>query len=337
MRFEALPVAVDLPGRLGAEVAAFVESEAGWQVVTPGGGLRPVLELRARPAGDACVVVVEGAPDAVTVHDALAAGALDVVGWPDDRIRLLEAPARIRRRAVAAGGPPVLRVAGCAGGVGTSTVALAIGGLLAWSGKRAVVVGADDLLTLCGLAPWEGPGAHDLAALEPADAAAELPGVARRIAAVPGLSVLGSGGPRGPWDGHPVGQIEGSPGLSHPLGEVVRPHGWLVDAVVVDAGVSRTGQAADLLCARPDAGMRLLVAAAAAVEAPGVPMSVPMALVGDGPVPDRVVARLLGHEPLVRLPSSARVARAGLTGRVPAGLPGRWLTPLRTALQGIAR
>ena len=315
MRFEALPVAVDLPGRLGAEVATFVESEAGWQVVTPGGGLRPVLELRARPAGDACVVVVEGVPDADTVHDALAAGALDVVGWPADRIRLLEAPSRIRRRAAAAGGPPVLRVAGCAGGVGTSTVALAIGGLLAWSGKRAVVVGADDLLTLCGLAPWDGPGERDLAALEPADAAAELPGVARPIAAVPGLSVLGGG------------DLSDRP-------EVVRVQGWPVDAVVVDAGVSRTGEGADLLCARPDAGLRLLLAALAADGASG---GVPFALVGDGEVPDRVVARLLGHRPLVRLPASARVARAGMAGRVPAGLPGRWLTPLQTALRGVAR
>jgi hypothetical protein len=38
-------------------------------------------------------------------------------------------------------------------------VTLAIGALLALSGSRPLVVGDEDLLRLCGLDPWRGPGA----------------------------------------------------------------------------------------------------------------------------------------------------------------------------------
>ena len=143
---------VDLPGRLGEEVAAFVEGEAGWQVVGAGGPLAPVLELCSQPrAGQACVVVREGPVEAEAVRRALLDGALDVIAWPHDRGRLLEAPLRVHATRRTGAGPPVLRIAGCAGGVGTSTVALALGGLLAWSGRPAVVVGDEDMLRLCGL------------------------------------------------------------------------------------------------------------------------------------------------------------------------------------------
>jgi hypothetical protein len=300
-------VVVDLPGRLGDEVAAFVEGEAGWQVVSPATGdvpLQPVLELCAAPrAGRACVVVREGPVDAEAVRGALLDGALDVIGWPHDRARLLEAPLRVHATRRAGGGPRVLRVAGCGGGVGTSTLALAIGGLLAWSGKDVVVAGQEDLLRLCGLAPWAGP--DELGAGASPGAGAEVTALARPVPGVEGLSVL-PGGPDA----------------------AASTAGWPVDGVVVDLRAPRHLAGADLVCARPDATL-------AAVE--GLPGDLPVVIAGDGPLDQAAVRRRLGRAPIAWLPASARVARAGVAGRVPAGLPGTWLKALRTGMRRVGR
>lgn len=299
-RLEHLPVAVDLPdGVLADEVVAFVETEGGWQVVRRDGPLTPVLVIAAAPlAGTPCVVVADGRPGQDVVRAALSAGALDVVAWPDDRGRLLEAPLRIRPEAGAVRRAAVLRVAGAAGGTGTSTVALALGGLLAWSGRRVVVVGDDDLLRLAGLGAWAGPGARELAALSAADAAAELDVLARAVPGAHGLRVLGRGGDAGAVD------VDGG--------------GWGCDAVVVDG---RTwSEHAHLVVARPDVALRSV--------RPGTRVLVN----GDGPLAPNSVRRLLAGTPAARLPASARVARAGLAGRVPSGLPGTWLRTLRAAL-----
>jgi hypothetical protein len=296
-----LPVAVVLPGRLGEEVAAWVEA-AGWQVVGLEAGIAPQLVLAAGPVpGRPTAVVVEGEATAAQVRAALQAGAVEVVGWPSDREALLAVPdalGRVRGPAVGAG-PRRLAVGGRAGGVGTSTVALALGGLLAWSGRRTLVVGDADLLVLCGADPWTGPGAAELALLAPVDAAAELPGLARPVRGVPGLAVLG-GGAEG------VGSVAG----------------WPVDAVVLD--VRADGRAADLRCARPDVHLGR--------EGDGAPVL----LVGDGPLDAAGVrAALDGDAPIGRLPASARGARAGAAGRVPAGLPGSWLATLRAVVGGL--
>lgn len=298
--FRDLPVTVALDEALAQEVTAYVEGEAGWQVVAEGGPLRPVLALTARPLpGQSCVVVVAGVPSADLLRGALLAGALDVVGWPLDRARLLEAPLRAVTARPADGATAVLRVAGAAGGTGTSTVALALAGLLAWEGRRTLVTGDDDLLRLCGLGPWDGPGAAEVAALDAADARAEIPALARPVAGVPGLAALG--GADAGWA----------------VGDGVRS--WPADAVVVDLRCRRAG--ADLVVARPDAGLRALTG-----------VRDPVVLVGDGPLDARGVRRLLGGAPLAWLAASARVARAGVAGRVPSGLPGRWLQELGSAL-----
>ncbi|MDQ3538164.1 MAG: hypothetical protein M3415_05145, partial [Actinomycetota bacterium] len=166
-RLEDLPVCVELPGALGEEVAAYVEGEAGWQVVGNDGPLMPVLTVAAslRP-GVATVVVTDGPPDQAAVHNALLGGALDVVAWPRERARLLEAPLRIRATAAGRNAPAVCRVAGAGGGAGTSTIALTVAALAGWAGRRALVVGGDDLLALAGMPPWPGPGAAELAVLD---------------------------------------------------------------------------------------------------------------------------------------------------------------------------
>lgn len=298
-----LPVSIDLEGTLGQEVAAYVETEAGWQVVADGGPPRPVLALADRPrTGEPCVVVVAGTPGHAETRAALLAGALDVVGWPADCARLLEAPLRVRAAERPAGDAAALRVGGAAGGTGTSTVALALAGLLAWRGTRTIVTGDDDLLGLCGLAPWRGPGSREVALLDPLDARREVAALARPVAGVDGLAALGGGG-----------------------AAAAQPDGWPADTVVVD--VRAAGRAyADVLVARPDAGLRAVA---------GAP--VPVVLVGEGPLDARGVRRVLERPPLVWLPASARVARAGVAGRVPSSLPGRWLAALDGVLDGLRR
>ncbi|MGH8930066.1 MAG: hypothetical protein ACRDZO_05365 [Egibacteraceae bacterium] len=307
MRLQDLPVVVDLPGRLGEEVSAFVEIEAGWQVVGAGGALgalEPVLELTGAPrVGRPFVVIKEGGVGAEEVRAALLDGALDVISWPEDRARLLEAPLRIHATHRQAAGPSVLRVAGAGGGVGTSTISLAIGGLLAWSGKKTVVVGDEDLLRLCGLGPWAGPGSEELASRGVGDP--ELFALARPLPAVEGLSILGGGG-----------------------SAVRSTVGWPADAVVVDLRAPRHLAGVDVLCARPDSGIAILEAA---------PKDVPVIVVGDGPLDQLAVRRRLGRAPIAWLPRSARVARAGLAGTVPSGLPGSWLKILRTGLNRVWR
>lgn len=299
-----LPVTVDLHGALAQEVVAYVEGEAGWQVVADAGPPRPVLALADRPlAGRPCVVVVDGRPDADQTRAALLAGALDVVGWPDDRARLLEVPLRVLAARPAGGTTAVLRVGGAAGGVGTSTVALALAGLLAWSGRRTAVAGDDDLLRLCGLGPWRGPGVAEVAALHATDARREVVELARPVAGVPGLCALGGAGA-----GWTVDQA-GPAGAGS----------WPMDAVVVDLRDRPIG--ADLVVARPDAGLRSIAGT-----------HTPVVLVGEGPLDARGVRRVIGRPPLLWLPASARVARAGLAGRVPSALPGRWLAAVRAAM-----
>jgi hypothetical protein len=292
-----LPVALALPPRLRDEVAAFVETEGGWQVVGLDGPPRPALVIADAPLpGRASVVLVEGGCDPARLRAALHAGAIDVVTWPAERGRLLAAPGRLAG-STTRGGPPVLAVAGTRGGVGTSTVALALGGLVAWAGRPTLVVGDDDLLELCGLGPWRGPGAPDIAALGAQDAPAEVAALARTVPGVPRLAVLGGG----------------TAGLA--------VTGWPGAFVVIDAG-TRLDPPPQLVCARAGAGLQR----ARAVDAPVV-------LVGEGPLSAAAARRALGRRPAAHLPASARVGRAGVAGRVPAALPGTWLA----AVRGLAR
>jgi hypothetical protein len=287
-----LPVALSLPRHLRDEVAAYVEAEAGWQVVGLDGPPPPALCISDAPLPDRdCVVLTDGPADPDAVRAALQGGALDVVAWPLERDRLLGAPGRVRRPA-ATGGPAVITVAGSRGGVGTSTVTLALAGLVAWAGRSALVVGRDDLLELCGLGPWDGPGAAEIAALGP-EGGDEVAVHARPVAGVPGLAVL-AGGPEAP--------------------QVL---GWPVEAVVVDARTA-LDPVPDVVCARPGPGLARAAASGA-----------PVVLVGEGALDAQRVRAVLGGTPAAWLPRSARVGRAGAAGRVPAGLPGSWLRAVR--------
>lgn len=282
-----LPVVVALPEPLGTHVALWVERDLGWQVVDGDGPLSPVLALADHaPGGLPWIGVVDGPSDADRMRGLLEAGAVDVVGWPDERARVPLAAVRVdvlRRRA-----PHGRRlvVAGVAGGVGTSTVALAVGGLLAWRGATVLVAGSAAVARLAGVA-GAASGAH------------------RAVGGVPRLSV-------GIGDGVAVG--------------------WDGDLVVVDAGVidgdrmGPSGDGATVVVSRADAGLRQARAS-----------SRPVVVIGASPLSTTDIVRVLGRPPLAHLPHSVRVARAGVVGRVPAGLPGRWLRTLEAGLRELER
>lgn len=311
---EDLPVAVTLPSPLDTQVAVWIERDLGWQVVDEGGPLAPVIALSDRACGKLpWIAVTDGPPDGEQVRRHLTAGALDVIAWPHDRLRIPLLAARVERDR---GGDHRgrLTVAGVAGGVGTSTVALAIGGLLAWSGAAVLVSGSADLLALAGTAAvhpalagaapgpmradaargWSvGTGDDERAALANRSAPSPVPGVPR-------LSVVGDG-------------ID------------VATAAWTGDFVVADAGTALTAETT-VVVSRPD---RNLDRASASGR--------PVIVVGDQPLSIRDCRRRLGTALLAHLPASARVARAGLQGHVPAALPGTWLRELRAALGRLER
>ena len=293
-----LPVCIDLPGPLAAEVARYVESEAGWQVVSSDGPLQPVLTIAGTATTQPCVVVTDAPADPALVRDALRAGAVDVVAWPEERARLLDAPGRLRRnrgKPRIGRSPGLLRVAGARGGAGTSTVALATAAAVAWAGGRALVVGGDDLLRLAGCGPWVGPGAAEIGLLGD-QASEEIAGIARGVPGVPGLEVLGG------------------------YGMVADVAGWPYDLVVCDTRTDGLA-AAGLVVGCADASLA------------AVPPHGRVVIVEHGPLDRRGVQRSLGRSPSGWLPYSARVARAGSAGRVPSALPGTWLDALRRALR----
>ena len=219
---EDLPVAVALSPPLDTRVAQWVERDLGWQVVDPAGPLAPVLALADRACGAlSWIAVTDGAPGAEQIRDHLTSGAVDVIGWPQDRLRIpLLAAQIVQGRAGAASGTTRITVAGVAGGVGTSTVALAIGGLLAWSGAVVLVSGDADVVTLARSGP-------------PADLR-----------------------PHGPHGSTAPLAVEGVPRLSVvDRGADVTASAWSGDVVVVDAGTTVTADTT-LVVSRPDRGLR---------------------------------------------------------------------------------
>lgn len=289
---EDLPVMVALPPPLHTQVAAWVEQDLGWQVVDRAGPLAPVLALAERACGVLpWIAVTDGPPAGEDVRRQLTSGAIDVIGWPHDRLRIPLLAAQVDRGRGVAADTTRLTIAGCAGGVGTSTIALAIGGILAWSGASTLVSGDAGLVQLA--ASGGAPGAR-ADALAPATGAS-APGTPSAVAGVPRLSVVGGGAD-------------------------VSAAAWSGDVVVVDGGTALTDETT-LVVSRPDRSLRRAAESGRAVM-----------IVGDQPLGARDCRRVLGRAPLAHLPVSARVARAGLVGRVPAALPGTWLSVLRAGL-----
>lgn len=194
---DALPVEVAWEGPAGDRVRHWLEATLGWQpvdaatavVVPPVCGVANLAGLGAvtRPA----VLLVATDDD---VLDAALVGAAQrpdaVLRWPGDRERLPAVVANLLSVRPGGGGDATeLSIGGGAGGVGTTTVALALGGLVAWAGRSALVVthGAVPAATgptlavddLAGAGAWRTarpvpgvPGLRVLRAAQPARTAA---------------------------------------------------------------------------------------------------------------------------------------------------------------------
>jgi len=300
METTALPVLVDVAD---PSVARHVEGILGWQPISRGPGLvAPGLALV-----DRAVAVPDGVPVILLVTDTVspvvaahaARGADAVVAWPAQAQGLADVAADVlRRRAAGPAAPvvPTLGVGSASGGVGATTVALAIAGLAAWD------LGLDCLAIVRGWVPC--PTAPDvtqadLAATSLWASAATVAGLGRlrvlRLVDLPAQPVS-------------IGPDPGGAGGS----------AWPA-RVVVEVAAS----VADILVARPDAaGMAALASTAAGT----------IVVVGDGPASDRAVRAAAHGRRVVRLPADPRVGHATWVNRVPAGLPGSFLAALRSAL-----
>lgn len=327
-RVVGLPVEVRGPDHVVTQVGAFVEATLGWQV-TDGDGLPAVVRLVAAGAApgqresvaeasewsggraDGLPVIALVGPDDDPLAAAMVAASADsVVAWPGGHEGLADRVFAVLGRTV---DPPSdrapLRVAGAAGGVGTTTVALALGGWVAWGGRPALVVAA-------GTAP-----VADVAVAAPDVVAGHrVWAAARPVRDVEGLRVVGCDGP--------VARVGAPRGVRVVVDQGVAPVGAGGPA---QEWPSIAGQAApvalpDVLVVRRDrAGCE------AVREHPGAVV----VLVDDGPRSRREVAASAGGRDLVVVPSSVRVVRAHEHRAVPAAMPRQILDALRGVLSVI--
>jgi len=156
---QAVPVALALGERHVGSVRRWIEGTLGWQaveddldgpvppsvrIVDVDGGVRLLDAGADAGAADRLPTLLLVEDDDVVALAADVARRLQPSGvcrWPDGRDELPDLVVRAigqHRPGVEAG--RVLRVGGIAGGVGTTTVALALTGLAAWSGLRALAV-----------------------------------------------------------------------------------------------------------------------------------------------------------------------------------------------------
>ena len=300
----ALPVDLAVGGAEAEAVGAWVEGVLGWQVSDPTGQdpVPPVLRIVGLTGAAATLgsgaqdelptllLVPDAAPPATAAAEASRLQPAAVLGWPSQREELPELATALlsRPRGHRSGGPAILRVGGSAGGVGTTTVALALAGLKAWGGRATLVAVRGHGMAWCPV-PTAALGGSELWA-----AADPLPGFDGGLRAVR------------------LVDVEHAPPLRDPA----------ISAVVLDLGSEPD---CDVLVCRPDAaGLAAMAATAAAA----------VVLVGSGPVPRSAVERASEGRRRIELPSSARVARAALQGRVPAGLPGTFVARLAPLLGG---
>jgi len=154
----AVPITLALGERHVGSVRRWLEGTLGWQAVEDDldGPVPPTvrivdLEGAVRLLDGGGIDRADRLPALLLVEDddvpALAADVArrlqpaGVCRWPDGRDVLPDLVARVvgSRRHGAQGGR-VLRIGGVAGGVGTTTITLALTGIAAWSGQRALAI-----------------------------------------------------------------------------------------------------------------------------------------------------------------------------------------------------
>lgn len=287
-----VPVAVRVAQSRSERLTRLVEGALGWPVVDVDDPVLPpvalvadVGSLRTSPPTTVPVVVLVGPRDDPTVAACAGAVADAVLPWPPTVEQLRAA---VRGRAARETLRPWCVVAGASGGVGTSTVALALGGIRSWSVGRTLVAASG---------PTHVP---DAPRVDPPDLSS--PALWLAGASVPGLPEL-----------RVVGLRRGGSG---------RPGAGAVPTVV-DVGVAPdpggVGLAPDVLVVAPDgAGL-----AAAETTPAGV-----VVVVGTGPVPVTALARAAAPRSVAPVAHDPRVAAAAHAGRHPGDAPGSWLRPL---------
>lgn len=152
---QAVPVALGLGERHVGTVRRWLEGTLGWQAVDDDldGPVPPsvrlvdvdgAVRLLGTASADRLPTLLLVEDDDVPALVADVARRLQPAGvcrWPDGRDALPDLVVRaVGAARTGPGSGRVLRVGGVAGGVGTTTVALALTGLAAWSGQRALAV-----------------------------------------------------------------------------------------------------------------------------------------------------------------------------------------------------
>lgn len=288
----ALPVTVAVRGRLADPVRRAVEGELGWQ---------PVDEATATLVPPALRLVDVSSPE-----DERTPCVLLVVG-DDQPLAVAQAVQRLRPAttidwpadAAALGEAAATAVARPRSAVAPAAV-VRVGG--AGGGVGTTTVAA----SLAGLAAWRDHRSL-LVAGDPTVVPEEAPSVDPSALTAPDL-----------WD-------RAAPLLGVAGARAVRTWPPAVDGVVGDARIDVTvldlgvADDVDVLVCHPDARA---LAALARTTAPVV------VVVGDGPLPHRVLSAAIAGRRRLDLPWSTRVARASARGRVPTSLPGRFLERL---------
>lgn len=147
MGLDALPVALRAAGPAAGRIRRLVEGELGWQALDDTSAQVLLADVagagRATREGLPAVLLVAADDDPLRTAEAVRRLApSEVVAWPPVSAGTLHdaVAAALRPPVPTRGSGLVLRVGGAAGGVGTTTVALALAGLVAWSGRPTVVV-----------------------------------------------------------------------------------------------------------------------------------------------------------------------------------------------------
>ncbi|MEX2549693.1 MAG: hypothetical protein WD638_05675 [Nitriliruptoraceae bacterium] len=299
----ALPVALALSGAHRDAVGSWLEGTLGWQVIggVDGEGVDdpvpPVLRLRDHASADRpgeassrqaarvlpeILLVPDDAAPVAAATLAQSAPSTPVLGWPSQRDELPRLAATVLAAPVErTGTASLLVVGGSAGGVGTTTVAMALAGLKAWSGTTTLVAVRGQGL------PWRPVPAAALADGDLWSGADRLPGLdAARTVLLTDQA---------------------------PLPELTDPR---IEAFVVDVGASPD---CDVLVCRADAAglwaLERTTAAAVVVVGDG---PLPARALGDALAGRRAIR--LPHSLRVARAGVAHRVPAGLPGRWIAGL-----------------
>ncbi|MEX2505113.1 MAG: hypothetical protein WD378_09695 [Egicoccus sp.] len=297
----ALPVLLQVAGPSGEAVRSWVESVLGWQPVDAETALLvPPRLCVADPAGVAAGAPMRDLPTVLLVGDGdhpAEVAAAAVRARPTSTLRWPSDRDALEQAALSGLETPRAAAAG--------PRILRIGGAAGGVGTSTVAA------ALAGLYGWQGTAT--LLILGPA-------------APVTGVRDLPPGALAGAGVWTQASPLAGVPraravqvGVPQPAVSVVDP---AVSVCVVDAGVDDD---VDVLVCRADAP---------GLTAAGRTTAAAVVVVGSGPAARSAVQQACGPRRRVHLPRSARVARAGLQGRVPAGLPGSWLRPLVPLTRG---